>query len=311
MKYLHNSSSGQIVIILLLAMLVALSVGLVVTQRSITDVTTSTQTDQATRAFSAAEAGIEQAIESGNSTGATPLPLGNNSSVSVNVDTLPKSGSAQVIEYPKSGFKKDTIAQFWLANLDSMAVPIQSYYSGNQLDVYFGNPELLTNNNIGTDPAVQVTIITLGKDSSNKDAYYSDKHTIESNVTRAKANNFNELVTCNGPAVNTTSTVSSAFFCKSTITIRDKTGSPCNAINNCTPVMVRVRLLYSPTPQKLALGPVSLPCSNNPCFPPQVQIFKSVGTSGQSQKTIEVFRLKKYVPIWFDFAIFSAGPINK
>lgn len=305
MKYLHNSSSGQIVIILLLAMLVALSVGLVVTQRSITDVTTSTQTDQATRAFSAAEAGIEQAIESGNSF--SDSDLGNNSKVSVNVDTLPKSGSAQIIEYPKAGFKKDTIAQFWLADLDSS--PVDKFYTGSELLIYFGNPDLVPNANIRTDPAVQVTIVTL-----KNGVYSSYKHTIESNNARVGQNNFT-LGSCGGVIAETISDPLSPFFCQATIPIYEKTGSttPCtyspNPVISCIPVMVRVRLLYSPTPQKLALGPVG--CTTNPCFPPQVQIFKSTGTSGQSQKTIEVFRLKKYVPIWFDFAIFSAGPISK
>ena len=52
--------SGQIIIVLLLMMLVGLSIGLVVTQRSVTDVSVSTQSEQSQRAFSAAEAGIEK-----------------------------------------------------------------------------------------------------------------------------------------------------------------------------------------------------------------------------------------------------------
>ena len=54
-----HSQSGQIVIILLLLMLVILSIGLAVTQRTITNVSTSSQTEQSSRAFSAAEAGLE------------------------------------------------------------------------------------------------------------------------------------------------------------------------------------------------------------------------------------------------------------
>src|SRR5258708_9711539 len=60
-----NSQNGQIVVVLVLVMLVALTIGLAITLRSVSDVTTSTQTEQSSRAFSAAEAGIERAIQDG------------------------------------------------------------------------------------------------------------------------------------------------------------------------------------------------------------------------------------------------------
>ena len=42
---------GQVIIVLLLIILVSLSVGLAVVQNSLTDISTSTKTDQASRAF--------------------------------------------------------------------------------------------------------------------------------------------------------------------------------------------------------------------------------------------------------------------
>lgn len=57
-----KTSSGQALLIILLIMAVALTIGLSVISRSITDIKISQQTEEAARAFSAAEAGIEEAL---------------------------------------------------------------------------------------------------------------------------------------------------------------------------------------------------------------------------------------------------------
>lgn len=54
--------SGQILVLVLLVVVVALSVGLSVASRNITNIRTSTQTEQSQRAFSAAEGGVEDVL---------------------------------------------------------------------------------------------------------------------------------------------------------------------------------------------------------------------------------------------------------
>ncbi|MCR4324115.1 MAG: hypothetical protein NUV69_00300 [Candidatus Curtissbacteria bacterium] len=54
--------SGQILILVLLVVVVALSVGLSVASRNITNLRTSTQTEQSQRAFAAAEGGVEHVL---------------------------------------------------------------------------------------------------------------------------------------------------------------------------------------------------------------------------------------------------------
>src|SRR3972149_6444629 len=53
---------GQILILVLLAVVVILAVGLSVASRNITNLRTSTQTEQSQRAFSAAEGGVEDVL---------------------------------------------------------------------------------------------------------------------------------------------------------------------------------------------------------------------------------------------------------
>lgn len=62
MAKIIKDESGQTLVILLLVMVVTLAIGLSVATRSITDLRISTQTEQSSRAFSAAEAGIEEAL---------------------------------------------------------------------------------------------------------------------------------------------------------------------------------------------------------------------------------------------------------
>lgn len=54
--------SGQILVLILLVVVVALSVGLSVASRNITNIRTTTQTEQSQRAFSAAEGGVEDIL---------------------------------------------------------------------------------------------------------------------------------------------------------------------------------------------------------------------------------------------------------
>ena len=65
-------SQGQALLIILLIMAVALTIGLSVVSRSITDIRISQQTEEAARAYSAAEAGIESALVGGSLSGTFP-----------------------------------------------------------------------------------------------------------------------------------------------------------------------------------------------------------------------------------------------
>jgi Tfp pilus assembly protein PilX len=59
-----SKSSGQALLIIVLIMAVGLTIGLAVVSRSVSNIKISEQTEEASRAFSAAEAGIEEALKS-------------------------------------------------------------------------------------------------------------------------------------------------------------------------------------------------------------------------------------------------------
>lgn len=317
---------GQVIIVLLLIMLVGLTIGLAITQRSLSDVSTSTQSEQASRAYFAAQAGIEQAIQN-NQTGSvitTSQSLGNEASIeNVKVsDFLPKA--SQALEYPPIG--KETIAQFWLVEAsNNNSFPVEEYImcvnpiSGactqwNSLEVYFGNfiptsgaPNTPDDSNQSKVPAIEVNLVTY---ESSK--YYSHKSYFDPINSRSIQNGFSFISSSDcqrayDPGINTTNSPNTdptindrKFRCKATIDF----GS-LGISRNHIPVLLRVRIFYAQDKQPIALKPV------NGSLPAQARIYTSIGKSGQTTKILQVFKQDFVVPPFFDYAIFSASNIAK
>src|ERR1700686_3295700 len=85
----YYSQSGQMLIIVVVTMAVALIVGLSLVSRTVTNVKIAQQNDESSRAFNAAEAGIQQSLQSlkinpngGNITSPT---LSNNANFSTSI----------------------------------------------------------------------------------------------------------------------------------------------------------------------------------------------------------------------------------
>src|SRR5690242_2552024 len=117
------NQKGQAIIILLLIMLVGLTVGLAITQRSLSDLSTSNKVEQSSRAFNAAEAGLEQALKvpcpSPNPDGScslAPIDFADNGSSATSISVSPKlPQDSAALEYPQP-IGKEGFAHIWLAN---------------------------------------------------------------------------------------------------------------------------------------------------------------------------------------------------
>lgn len=301
LQFTNKAQKGQVVVILLLLMLVALSIGLAVTQKSVTDVTTSTQTEQSSRAFSAAEAGIEKAL-TGTLNSGQEVSLGNSAKAKVDSSLeLPEVGSNLAIEYPPIG--RETTAQIWFTDPDDANV----FYSGNQVDLYFGNE------NTADKPAVEVKIIMFANNN-----YYSQSYYYDSDLIRAGSNNFTRVSPCGSVVLQVGILgINHNFYCKWTIPtipgdITKRIPNPAGAGNcdppNCKLILARIRLLYSKENHKIALAPTP---GSNAQLPPQIKIYNATGIAGQSEKQIQAFRVEEVIPPWFDFAVFSVNEITK
>lgn len=278
-----KNQKGQVILVLILVMTVALAIGISVIQRSLSDISTSSKIEQSSRAFSAAEAGIERTLATGDT---SVLMLQNNSQAQT-IDTqlipaVPASGTRQdPLEFPP--LAKEETAQGWLANPDSPLNPPAGFYKQNSLDIYWGNSS--------TDrAALELTLIYY---DSGGGLYRSQKWYLDNaSATRNPANNF-EQVTCTGGYSL------AGYQCKKTISSLP-TGL----------MLIRARLLYNTSSQPFAVQAVGT-CGADCSLPPQARIIVSIGTAGTTQRKVKLFQINKVVPPYFDFAIFSTGAINK
>jgi Tfp pilus assembly protein PilX len=304
----YVDQKGQIVVLLLLTMLVALSIGLVVTQRSLTDLSTSTQSEQASRAFSAAEAGLERSLtEAENLTvqGAIPeTQLNNQASADYKATDYLPNRLNQALEYPPLG--KESVAQFWLSN--PLSPNVDAMYTNSGLNLYFGDPSTSPNDK----PGAVITIITKSRSTGELSAI---KKYFDSDSTRVTAR-FNEAVnganplSCasTGKTSLSTNFLVSNYYCEALVDIRSCTDNP-----DCYPVVARARILYSNSNQKIALGPNTAFGTNRSVnyLPRQANLYTSTGKAGESEKRLQTFREKKVIPYFFDYAIFSTSNIYK
>ncbi len=270
-----KSEKGQAILILILVMTVALAIGISVIQRSLSDISTSSKVEQSSRAYSAAEAGIEKAI-SANSSISQAIPLGNNSSIT-GVDKNPLPPSGQALEY--SALSREEVAQVWLADPNSFTNPPAEVYQQSTLDVCWGNSN--------TDKAaLEVTIIYYSIGSYQPRRWYLDN----SSASRNPPNGFDSVsVNCSG----------SSSVCPNYQCYKRLDSLPSGLM------LLRARLLYNNTSQPFAVKPTS------GSLPVQAATFVSTGTSGNTQRKVQVFKVPEVVPIYFDYSIFSQGAINK
>ncbi len=295
-----KKQKGQVLLALILIMTVALAIGLSVVQKSLVDVSTSTKVEQSSRAFSAAEAGIEHALRGGST---TSLPsLGSNNAQIKQIDVgmrIPcepgSAGCAQAdgdrqsaLEYPP--LAKEEVAHVWLAAFDSTSNPPTLFYKQTSLDIYWGNSAI-------NKAALELTLVYY-----DGTLYQSKKWYLDHSITRSPANNF-EQVPCSANHTIGTNT----YQCKKTLSFTPQQAAGL--------MLIRVRLLYNEASQPFAVQ-ATFPCQSgltgNSCFiPPQAKILTSTGISGETQRRVQVFQIQKVVPTYFDYAIFSAGVIKK
>lgn len=92
-KNLPKRLAGQAVLIVLLSMAVVLTIVLSILSRSITDVTLTGKEEEALRAFSAAEAGVEQALIAG-------VPEGSFGGSQFSADVTSLAEGSKAFNYP-------------------------------------------------------------------------------------------------------------------------------------------------------------------------------------------------------------------
>lgn len=314
-----SNEKGQLIVLIVLIVTVVLAVGLSIIQKSLGDISTATKVEQSHRAFSAAEAGVEKTLQGGDPNCGDPsrkcVSFGNDSEAAVS-DTgflpgIPSPGVRQdPIQY--DALFRENIAQVWLANYTESSHPLPERYTQPTLDVYWGNPTL-----INDKAALELTLIYYNGSEYTWRKWFLDHQA----VIRDNPNGFCQVSTCGG------SNQSGGVNYQCRFTLGD--GSLCanqgsivvtSQINNNSSLKpnaqtrlmaIRARLLYNDNSQPLAVWATGT-CGNETCtLPGQKREIYSTGTSGDTQRRVKVSQFRDIVPFYFDYAIFSAGDINK
>lgn len=193
-RYMHSFSlrklgvsdqSGQALLIVVLVMVIALTVGLSLASRSVTNLRNSNDEAASQAAFSAAEAGVEQAVKLGDTSGSSiltgvSLHDKNNSEIS-NVDIAFIDGSQFLLNNGNPVFQDDG-TDIWLSeHTDDTSKLFQVAWNGN-LIVHWG-----TNSDSCADPAMEVLVI-----SGTRVSPTMTKYAYDSCAARRGVNSFNQ-----------------------------------------------------------------------------------------------------------------------
>lgn len=306
---MKNNQKGQLILTLILVMAVALVIGLSVIQRSLTDVSTSTKVEQSSRAFSAAEAGIEQYL--GSNTNCTPdtckvefSDIGSKAAVEGG-DLIPCLSGLPGCEQPANTrqnplefplLSKEEVAQVWLADPLSEDNPPAVFYNPpttRTLDIFWGNSS-------ENKAALEATLVYYQDSQYKSQKFYLD------HASSGRNNNFEQVASCSsgGQKPQTSDEYKAkygdnSYQCKYTLT-----DLPANLM------LLRIRLLYNDTSQPFAVWATGS-CGSNCSLPRQAKVLTSKGSSGETLRKVQLFQSIKVVPPYFNYAIFSAGEITK
>ena len=150
---LKKKEAGQVLLIIVLVMVVALTVGLSVISRSITTIRTSREEASSQKALAAAEAGIEQVLKTN-----TPIPIGTffTGEPQTTYGTIVNAVlGTQVLVNGGNTVPKDEGADIWLVDHNADGTPnFSSPWSGD-LTIYWGDSSGDCNN-----AALEIAVIS-------------------------------------------------------------------------------------------------------------------------------------------------------
>jgi len=215
-----RKESGQALVIILLVMAVGLTVALSIVSRSVTDIRISREQEESARAFSVAEAGIEESLRAG---AATTVEL---EGVRAEVIETGQGGGTEFV-FEKVVDEGDT-QTVWLVNHVNGELGT-NFYSGT-ITVYWGN-EGQAGDQDGT-PALEASIIY------DSGGYKVARYAFDPNSSRTITNKFDSALVGSSTVDNQTLPFKAEVV-------------PLPAGNLYA---LRLRLLYNSSPQVLAVS---------------------------------------------------------
>lgn len=307
-RTVYHDQSGQVLIIILLVLVVGVSIILSLSARSITDVRTTTSTEQSNRAYFAAEAGIERAlqqIKDGSVTGSTnPITgqatdLGNGAQYTGNISS---SGSFAQAFY-LTALKDNTVQVNLRSDITSDATGLM----GGRIDIYWHT----TSGPVAADTAA-LEITFLRKNTSSGE-YSVDKFGCDpiTAAGRFPADGFScaGSIAGNNPTASCGTATLAGVYNSSINSFCFKTTLPLNATERT--LLMRIRPIMPPPVTSASEGiAVEYTNSSGGILPLPQQGYSitstGVGKDGSNRKLV-VFRSYPSLPTIFDFVLYNGS----
>lgn len=274
-NFIHQrNSKGQILLIVVLTMIVALTVGLSIASRSITNLKISKQNEESQRAFQAAEAGVEKALKTGSTTGADSISLDNQSSFRTTTTSLEGTNfllnGGELVE-------QDAGIDVWLSEyptynnllgtLPKPAATLTLYWGEGQTDCGVLNSDR-------TVSALEVLVLTGNKSSPTLKKYIYDP--------------------CSPARISNAGAVTTGAFVVNGVTLKYSNTTQISITNG---LIMKIVPIYNST--KIAIF-------SSQALPPQGSIIESLGKSGDTVRKVQYFSSYPQIPLEiFPYSIIS------
>lgn len=268
-----HSEVGQILLIVILVVIVALTVGLSVLSRSITSQKSSTEEAESQKALSAAEAGIERAIQGSVPVSISATTLTNNSSYATSYAVV---NSSNFLINGGNVISKDEGADVWFVDHDSSNLPIYSQAkSAPYFNLYWGStPEVC---GTSTAPAA-IEVIAVTRDVLSPYAIKSYRYAFDG---CSRGNNFTQADNAGGYTI---SGISGTFKNRT-----PETGTNSDLVKGVSNiVLLRVIPIYKDA--VVAISACDHAGNNCISLPTQGYAITSTGISGQASRKLTVFK---------------------
>lgn len=278
-----STNSGQALLIIVLVLAVVLTIGLAVVSRSITDIKISRQEEESARVFSAAEAGIEEALKQNLALDAAPL-TGSIGDIDYSVSaTRLSTGREFVFSQPVDAGDIQTI--LLVGHSTDGSINTGESYSQNTIELYWGNEGTAADQ--ASTPALEASIVyKQGAD------YKLARYALDPNLNRATTFGFTQA----NSGSYTVSSRNLQFF--KDISVPAGAGT--------IPYMLRLRLIYNTSPHFLGIKGV------NQNLPVQGKCYEAMAkrsTSGITRRP-QHCQFFKAPPGIFDYVLFSEGNLE-
>jgi len=298
MGYLPKRQSGQALLLVLLSMAVVLTIVLSILSRSITDVAVTSKEEEALRAFSAAEAGVERALIVGANIETTPI-----GDASFSADVSGSAQAGQEFSNPSPILSGESI-YFWFVAHDDDGNLIcdgsHPCFTGGTYKICWGKEGTASGD--ATTPAIEISTFYTVAPGDYSTARIA-RETADPNATRRGTNNLG------APDAGTCTVEGENFAFQKTVDLA-ALGVPAGSYGVQNGLQfAKARILYNST-MGHQIG-IFGNYPGNSLLPAQGLKIVSTGISGGSNRKIDVFQGFGELPPVFDGAIFSLGGLSK